>query len=151
MIQDDPYHLRRFVRAQEGSYPSALKELRSGRKQSHWMWYVFPQVMGLGSSSMAEEYAIRSHEEALAYLAHPLLGERLKECCEALLRHEGNDIEEIMGFPDHLKLNSSMTLFSSIAEEPSIFDRVLRAFYEGKRDEKTLHFLASHESGMDQT
>jgi len=143
MIQDDPYNLRRFLSAQEEDYQLALEELRRGQKVSHWIWYIFPQLMGLGTSSMAQDYAVRSREEAVAYLTHPILGERLKECCEALLIHEGDSIEDIMGFPDDMKLKSSMTLFSSVAYEPVIFDRVLDVFYDGNRDKKTINFLAS--------
>ena len=142
MMADDPYKLERFLTAQEQNYSDALRELRRGRKQSHWIWYVFPQVAGLGNSPTAQHYAIGSQEEAVAYLAHPVLGQRLRECCEALLPHRGSQITDIMGFPDDLKLRSSMTLFASVAEDPQIFQAVLDAFYGGRADQKTIDFLS---------
>ena len=117
----DPYNLGRFLSAQSDDYEIALQELQRGSKESHWIWYIFPQVAGLGSSSMAQEYAIQSREEALAYLHHEILGTRLTTCANALLQVEGKSIEEIMGFPDDLKLKSSMTLFAAISPPDSIF------------------------------
>ncbi|MFT3788813.1 MAG: DUF1810 domain-containing protein [Tepidisphaeraceae bacterium] len=108
----DPHDLHRFVEAQEDVYPYALAELKAGRKQTHWMWFIFPQMGGLGHSSMAHRYAIRSLEQAKAYLAHPLLGARLIECAEAVLAVQGKSAREIMGSPDDLKLRSSATLFA---------------------------------------
>lgn len=141
MNTPDPYPLQRFLAAQGDDYEFALRELRNGRKESHWIWYIFPQVAGLGQSSMAERYAIRSRAEAVAYLNHPVLGSRLRECCETLLAHRGKRVEEIMGYPDDLKLRSSMTLFAAISDHDSVFYRVLDAFYAGHPDEKTIAFL----------
>lgn len=137
----DPYKLNRFLTAQLDDYSTALAELRRGRKESHWIWYIFPQVTGLGRSSIAEEYAIKSKEEGMAYLEHDVLGPRLRECAGTLLNHEDRNIEEIMGFPDDLKLRSSMTLFASLAAADSVFHQVLRIFYAGEMDAKTLTFL----------
>jgi uncharacterized protein (DUF1810 family) len=144
MPTPDPHDLQRFLDAQNGSYDTALSELRQGRKTSHWIWFVFPQVSGLGTSPIAEKYAIRSREEAADYLAHPVLGARLRECAEALLRHKDSTIDDIMGFPDNLKLRSSMTLFGSLCEEGSVFHAVLDLFFKGESDLKTLAFLQTH-------
>jgi uncharacterized protein (DUF1810 family) len=141
MNGSDPHNLQRFLAAQESDYNTALSELRRGRKQSHWIWYVFPQVQGLGYSSMAQEYAIRSREEGLAYLEHPILGARLRDCATAVLGHQGKQIGDIMGTPDDLKLRSSMTLFASLSEPGSVFHKVLEAFYGGRMDPRTLTFL----------
>lgn len=141
---DDPFGLERFVAAQERMYDAAIRELRAATKKSHWIWYIFPQVAGLGSSAMSHHYAIRSKEEAAAYLAHPVLGPRLAECANALLAHTGKSAEEIMGFPDDLKLRSSMTLFTAVSEKNSPFQAVLDRFYAGKPDVLTEHYLAEH-------
>ena len=141
MAETDPHHVQRFLAAQAEDYECALSELERGRKESHWIWYIFPQVAGLGRSSMAEEYAIGSRDEAVAYLNHPVLGARLQQCCEALLKHEGKRIQGIMGFPDDLKLRSSMTLFALISKSDSAFRKVLNAFYSGQMDDKTVAFL----------
>ena len=141
MIVDDPYNLQRFLNAQEVNYTIALEELGHGKKESHWIWYIFPQVEGLGSSSMAQKFAIRSRDEAAAYLAHAMLGPRLRECCEALLSHATTPIEIIMGYPDDLKLRSSMTLFAAITDNDPIFRQVLNLFFEGQSDDHTLNFL----------
>ena len=138
----DPHDLARFVEAQRGVHADALAELRAGRKRSHWMWFVFPQVTGLGASSTAQFYAIQSRAEASAYLAHPLLGARLQECAGALLAVDGRTAEQIMGFPDHLKLQSSMTLFAALAGPGNPFAAVLDRYYEGRRCPQTLAFLA---------
>jgi uncharacterized protein (DUF1810 family) len=138
----DPHNLQRFLAAQEKSYGSALRELAAGKKRSHWIWYIFPQVAGLGYSSTAQFYAIQSKEEAVAYLGHDILGSRLRECCEALLRHRGKKIHDIMGYPDDLKLCSSLTLFAFISAQSSIFHKVLSTFYAGQMDEKTAEFLS---------
>ncbi|MFG1606690.1 DUF1810 domain-containing protein [Actinoplanes sp. NPDC049265] len=137
--------LDRFVRAQSGGvFETALAELRAGRKRSHWMWYVFPQLDGLGSSPTARAYAISGLTEAAAYLAHPVLGPRLAECCSALLSVSG-DISDIMGYPDDLKLRSSMTLFAAAAAEPGLFQQVLDRYYDGP-DERTRTLLNAAQS-----
>ncbi len=138
---DDPFQLRRFEMAQEGLYPQALSELRAGEKRSHWMWFIFPQIDGLGSSHNARLYAIKSREEAEAYLRHPILGARLHDCCEALLGLASDDATRILGQPDDLKLRSSMTLFAAVAGPDSIFEQVLEKFYEGKTDARTVELL----------
>jgi uncharacterized protein (DUF1810 family) len=134
----DPYGLQRFVDAQDGTYERALQELRAGRKTSHWMWFVFPQIAGLGRSPMAQRYAIGSLDEARAYLAHPTLGPRLRESAEALLGHTGASPESILGGIDALKLRSSMTLFDRAAQDDDRFARVLAAFFAGEPDPATL-------------
>ena len=119
----------------------ALSELRAGRKRSHWIWFVFPQVAGLGSSSMSGRYAIRSLDEARAYLEHPVLGPRLIECVEAVLAHPGTPVADMFPYPDDLKLRSSMTLFEGAAAPGSVFGRVIDEFFGGERDDKTLALL----------
>ena len=141
MADSDPYRLSRFVEAQRGVYAGALAEIRAGRKRSHWMWYIFPQIAGLGSSPMAEKYAIQSVAEAKAYLVHPVLGTRLIECCEAAVAVEGRTAHEIFGSPDDLKLRSSATLFAKVSPAGSVFERLLAKYYEGDRDERTLRLL----------
>ncbi len=141
--EDDPYDLSRFVSAQAGVYDTALAELRGGLKRSHWMWFIFPQIQGLGHSSTAEYYSIKSIEEARSYLNHPVLGPRLVECAEALLAINGRTASEIFGSPDDLKLRSSMTLFAAVAEPPSVFARVLDKYYGGEKDMRTLSLLGS--------
>ena len=133
--------LARFVKAQEGDYARALREIQSGRKRSHWMWYIFPQLRGLGFSSTAQFYGIRDLEEAVAYMAHPVLGPRLVEISEALLALETNDPGRVLGYPDDLKLRSCMTLFELAAPEQPVFGRVLEKFYAGRRDPRTLELL----------
>jgi uncharacterized protein (DUF1810 family) len=132
--------LDRFVSAQDGVYPDALAEIRAGRKRRHWMWFVFPQFAGLGSSSTAQRYAIASLDEARAYLAHPVLGPRLRECVAALLAVEGRSAGDIFGYPDDLKLRSSMTLFARAADDPAAFEAVLDRYYDGP-DERTLDLI----------
>lgn len=141
--RDDPFDLRRFTRAQEGVYDHVLAELRSGRKRSHWMWFIFPQIDGLGHSPTSRYYAIKSLEEARHYLDHSLLGMRLLECCEALLAVEGRPAAEIFGYPDDFKLRSSMTLFAQAAGPGSVFDRVLSKYFHGEPDAMTLQLLAA--------
>jgi uncharacterized protein (DUF1810 family) len=141
--QQDPYDLQRFLAAQSEDYERALSELQRGRKESHWIWYIFPQVAGLGHSHMAQKYAIQPRNEAVAYLNHPVLGSRLQQCCEALLRHRGKRVEDIMGYPDDLKLRSAMTLFAAVSERENVFQKVLDAFYSGELDERTIAFLNS--------
>jgi uncharacterized protein (DUF1810 family) len=137
----DPHDLNRFVQAQQGDYDRALAEIRGGRKESHWMWYIFPQFEGLGSSSTSRLYSIKSVAEAEAYLAHPVLGPRLLECCDAALRVEGRSAVEIFGAIDERKLRSCATLFARVSQPDSVFDRLLEKFFDGKRDEKTLGLL----------
>ena len=137
----DPHDLGRFVRAQAGDYQRALAELRSGRKRSHWMWYVFPQLDGLGSSPTAKRYAIRSLDEARAYREHPLLGARLVECAEAVLAVESRSANEILGSPDDLKLRSCATLFARASPAGSVFHRLLDKYYGGEADPRTLRLL----------
>jgi len=138
---DDPYNLSRFVRAQEDDYERALAEIKSGQKRTHWMWYIFPQIDGLGFSSTAKHYAIKSVEEAKAYLDHAVLGPRLRECADAALKVEGRSATEIFGSPDDLKLRSCATLFAFVSSPGSVFERALVKYYEGGRDEKTLRLL----------
>jgi len=137
----DPYDLNRFVEAQEVNYSDALSELRAGHKRSHWMWYVFPQIAGLGHSAMSARYSIRSEDEARAYLVHPVLGPRLVECAEAILGVENSSALEILGSPDDLKLKSSATLFAYISAEGSVFHRILDTFYSSEPDLRTLQLL----------
>lgn len=137
----DPFDLERFVMAQAGAFADALVELEAGRKRSHWMWFVFPQMAGLGRSETARFFGIRSADEARAYLAHPLLGPRLRQCCAALLRHRDQSAEAILGSIDALKLKSSMTLFEAVAGDPAPFAAVLDAFHQGRRDPLTLDLL----------
>ena len=138
---DDPHGLSRFVSAQANDYERALGELRSGRKRSHWMWYVFPQLDGLGSSPNAKRFAIKSLDEARAYLEHPLLGPRLLECAEAVLGVEGRSAGEILGSPDDLKLRSCATLFACVSLAGSAFHRLLAKYYGGAPDRRTLELL----------
>ena len=133
--------LDRFLEAQERIYEIALKEIRNGEKESHWMWYIFPQLRGLGKSRMAYAYGINGLEEAKAYLAHPILSARLIEISEALLEHKDQDIEDILGDIDAMKLRSSMTLFALISEEGSVFHQVLNCFYDGEMDELTKQLI----------
>ena len=138
---NDLFSLQRFVEAQQPIYPQALAELQAGRKRSHWMWFVFPQLQGLGRSETARRYAISDVEQARAYLAHPLLGPRLQECTRALLQHADRSAREILGTPDDLKFRSSMTLFAAVADEPALFEQALEAFFDGKADRLTLERL----------
>jgi uncharacterized protein (DUF1810 family) len=143
-MSEDPYLLQRFVDAQEDAaiYARALGELRDGRKRGHWIWFVFPQIAGLGSSPLSRAYAIGSIEEARAYLAHPVLGPRLRECCEALLAAPLSlTAEQILGAIDALKLRSSMTLFLHAAPDDPTFTQVLNRFYDGEEDPETTRRL----------
>ena len=137
----DPYRLERFVEAQDGVHTRALTELRAGRKTSHWMWFVLPQVAGLGSSPMSQHYAIGSLGEARAYLEHPVLGPRLVECARAVASHPDRTAREIMGSPDDAKLRSSMTLFALAADSEPVFQQVLDTFFAGERDPRTVDLL----------
>ncbi|HJV77260.1 MAG TPA: DUF1810 domain-containing protein [Paludibacter sp.] len=135
------FDLERFITAQEKQYPAALAEIKNGRKESHWMWFVFPQIDGLGLSSLSKKYAIKSRREAVAYLQHSVLGPRLTEITEALLGVEGRSAPEIMGSPDYLKLKSCMTLFALVSHEDSLFQRVLDKYFGGELDERTVDLL----------
>ncbi|MFA5910028.1 MAG: DUF1810 domain-containing protein [Vicinamibacterales bacterium] len=138
MTLPDPHFLSRFVQAQADDYAQALSEIRSGRKRSHWMWYIFPQYDGLGSSATARHYAIKSLAEAEAYLRHPVLGPRLLECAEAALAVEGRSAAEMFGFPDDIKLRSCATLFALVSPSGSVFERLLDTYFDGERDDKTV-------------
>ncbi len=135
------YDLDKFLRAQAGDYETALAEIRAGRKESHWIWYIFPQLRGLGASSASYLYGISGLEEARAYLAHPVLSARLTEISEAMLSHTDKSAYQILGGTDAKKLRSSMTLFALISPEDSVFHRILRQFYGGRMDRKTLNLL----------
>ena len=136
------YDLSRFLEAQNNSYDTALREIRAGRKRSHWMWYIFPQIQGLGYSAMAQHYAIRDLGEAREYVQHPLLGPRLIEISEALLSLDESDPRRVMGSPDDLKLRSCMTLFQCAAPDQPVFGKVLDKFYGGQPDGRTLEILS---------
>ena len=143
----DPYHLDRFVQAQERTYESALTEIRNGRKRSHWMWFIFPQFEGLGSSAQSVFFSIRSLAEANAYLAHPLLGPRLIECARALLAIDGRSAIDIFGSPDDMKLRSSATLFGRVSPDGSVFHRILDKYFGGRADERTLRLVGARNAG----
>lgn len=145
-MPDDPHDLQRFLDAQSRSYVTALAEIRAGWKRSHWMWYVFPQFDGLGFSAASRHYAIKSLDEARAYLAHPVLGSRLSECCEALMALGESDPHEIFGSPDDLKLGSSMTLFAQVSVDESVFHRVLNKYFDGERDKRTIELIVKSQS-----
>jgi uncharacterized protein (DUF1810 family) len=133
--------LRRFLDAQQRDYATALTEIRGGQKRSHWMWYIFPQIDGLGYSEMAKRYAIKDLAEAAEYLAHPLLGTRLKEITAALLDLNNHNATQVMGSPDDLKLRSSMTLFALVEGTDSVFEAVLKKFFDGHKDPATLQLV----------
>ena len=137
----DPHDLKRFVDAQNPLFDQVRAELKSGRKRGHWMWFMFPQLKGLGSSQMATHYGIASREEAQAYLNHPVLGPRLKELTGLVNNIEGSSISEIMGYPDDLKFHSSMTLFSSVTTDNQVFQEALRKYFDGELDSRTLQLL----------
>jgi len=141
-MTSDGFDLQRFVAAQEKVYFRVVKELRNGRKDSHWIWYIFPQIDGLGTSSTTKRYSIKSIAEAKAYLDHDVLGPRLCECVNLVLAVEGKSISKIMGYPDDLKLCSSMTLFSQVSDNP-IFVQVLDKYFSGKGDERTLEIIGN--------
>ncbi len=138
----DPFDLQRFLDAQSSIYPRVLDELRRGRKESHWMWFIFPQLAGLGYSAMPQRFAISSREEAIAYLRHTILGARLKKCTALVNAIEGRTILEILGSPDDLKFRSSITLFGAVSLEPE-FAAAISKFYGGTPDQATLDLLAS--------
>ena len=135
--------LSRFIKAQDNDYERALSEIKSGKKRTHWMWYVFPQIKGLGFSETAKYYSIENIKEAEAFLAHPLLGARLIEISNALLELPSDDAYAILGSPDDAKLKSSMTLFSSLHNTNHVFEAVLNKFFNGMKDEKTLAIISS--------
>jgi uncharacterized protein (DUF1810 family) len=137
----DPFDLQRFLDAQSSVFPLVLDELRRGRKQSHWMWFIFPQLAGLGHSAMAQRFAIASRAEAVAYLGHGVLGSRLRECTALVNGVEDRTILEILGSPDDLKFHSSMTLFGAVSSDPK-FAVAITKFYGGKRDQRTLDLLS---------
>lgn len=139
------HHLQRFLIAQEKDYATALEEVKQGRKKSHWMWYIFPQIQGLGFSETSRHYAIKDRSEAAAYMKHPLLGHRLITICNALLYQPEKDATKIFGSPDYLKLKSSMTLFSSVPQADPVFAAVLEKFFNGEQDKATLQILSSLE------
>ncbi len=140
---DDPFDLQRFVDAQAACYGRVVAELTRGRKESHWSWFVFPQLAGLGSSAMAARYAIRSLAEASAYLNHPILGARLRECVSAMNRHEGTGAEDILGHVDALKFRSCLTLFLQLADPEPEFRQALERFFHGEPDPATLSLLGT--------
>ena len=137
----DRFNLARFVEAQERDYERALSELKAGRKRSHWMWYVFPQLEGLGSSPTSRYFAVRNVEEAAAYLAHPVLGPRLVQVSEAVLQLEGRSATDVFGSPDDMKLRSSATLFAAVSPEGSVFHRIVEKYFDGRADDRTLALL----------
>ena len=139
----DEYNLNRFVEAQMITYEGAMLELARGRKESHWIWYIFPQIEGLGSSDTAKLYAIKSLEEGRAYLRHPELGPRLIEACEILLSLKDASMDEVMGFPDDLKLQSSMTLFETLPDSSSIFTKIIEIYFDNERDKNSLEIIQS--------
>tara|TARA_R110002096_G_scaffold4501_38_gene21296 strand:- start:1963 stop:2397 length:435 start_codon:yes stop_codon:yes gene_type:complete len=141
MPAEDPFSLERFESAQEGIYDTVCRELKKGKKRSHWMWFIFPQLDGLGRSSTARHYAIKSLEEADAYLAHATLGPRLLECCQLILGIEGTSATDIFGFPDDVKLRSSMTLFAKVDGAPTEFQRVIDKYFGGEFDQRTIELL----------
>jgi uncharacterized protein (DUF1810 family) len=141
MEMNDPFDLQRFVTAQDPVFAQVRAELQRGSKAGHWMWFVFPQLKGLGHSSMAEKFGISSRAEAESYLQHPILGPRLTECTELVNRVNGRSIEQILGYPDNLKFRSSMTLFNLVAPGNKIFTDALQKYFDGQRDQLTLDRL----------
>jgi uncharacterized protein (DUF1810 family) len=139
---DDRFQLQRFVDAQRPVYAIVLNELRAGRKRSHWMWFIFPQVSGLGHSATSQTFAVSSLSEAAAYLAHPTLGPRLRECAALVAGIDGHSIDEIFGYPDDLKFHSSMTLFARAAPGEPIFATCLQKYFAGQPDPRTLGLLS---------
>jgi uncharacterized protein (DUF1810 family) len=139
--KNDPFNLNRFVQAQQANYEQALSEIKSGRKRSHWMWYVFPQLDGLAFSSTSKHYAIKSLDEARAYLEHPVLGPRLLACAHAAVGIEGRSATEVFGSPDDLKLKSCATLFACVSPDESVFHKLLTRYFRGSTDARTLGLL----------
>lgn len=144
-MADDPFHLQRFLDAQNGRFETALAELSSGRKNSHWMWFVFPQMQGLGFSTTSHFYGLTGLEEGRAYLAHPVLGERLRRATAATLPHASRGARALFGSPDDMKFRSSLTLFARAARQPdSIFRQALAVFFDGEADPRTLGLVGDH-------
>jgi uncharacterized protein (DUF1810 family) len=143
MMTNEIDDLQRFIEAQAEDFATALSEIQRGRKHSHWMWYIFPQIDGLGLSAMSKRYAIRNLDQARAYLAHPVLGPRLVRCCEAALEVQGRSAHEIFGSPDDMKLRSSATLFAQVSAPRSVFHQVLEKYFDGKVDTATLRLTAT--------
>ena len=143
LFQVDQYNLNRFIEAQLVTYDGVMLELARGRKESHWIWYIFPQIVGLGNSDTTKLYAIKSLEEGRAYLKHPVLGQRLIKACEILLSLRGASIDEVMGLPDDLKLLSSMTLFEALSDSNSIFTKMIEFYFDDERDETSLEIIKS--------
>jgi len=139
----DKHNLNRFLEAQVTSYEVAMLELARGRKESHWIWYIFPQIIGLGSSDTTKLYSIKSLEEGRTYLEHPVLGQRLIEACEIILSLKDVSMDEVMGFPDDLKLLSSMTLFEALSDSSSIFTKIIEIYFDDERDEASLEIIKS--------
>ena len=135
---NDSYNLQRFIEAQEHVYVQVCAELRQGRKTSHWMWFIFPQIRGLGSSETAQYFAIADRQEAVAYAAHPVLGGRLRECAARVLQVDNKSVEQIFGYPDNLKFHSSMTLFARTADDNQVFVEALKKYFSGALDPQTL-------------
>ena len=133
--------LSRYLKAQENTYTTALNEIKNGQKRTHWMWFIFPQINGLGNTEISKKYSIKTIEEAISYLNHPILGERLKEITGELLQLKGKSAFEIFGSPDDKKLKSGMTLFSVVSREPNLFLSVLENYFKGEKDERTLENL----------
>lgn len=140
---EDIYNLQRFVDAQGHDYESVVKELESGQKQGHWMWYIFPQIKGLGRSEVAQRFAISCKQEAKAYLQHPILGPRLRQCTKLVNSVEGRSIEQIFSFPDNMKFHSSMTLFMFSCDENDLFIEALNKYFDGSYDNLTIDILSS--------
>ncbi|OQW37925.1 MAG: calpastatin [Nitrospira sp. SG-bin1] len=140
----DKCHLQRFLDAQAPVYDTVLAELRAGRKSSHWIWFIFPQIAGLGHSAMAQQFAITSLDEAKAYLQHPVLGQRLRECTQLVMNVEGRSAEEIFSYPDNLKFRSCMTLFMTATTDNALFNAALLEYFDGKPDQLTMNVLARH-------
>lgn len=140
----DDYNVQRFLEAQVHVYDAVLDELRVGEKSRHWMWYIFPQITGLGHSGTAEKFAIASLDEAKAYLQHPVLGSRLRECTQPVLNVEGRSAEQIFGYPDHLKFRSCLTLFMTATTDNKVFNDALLKYFDGKPDTLTLDLFSHH-------
>lgn len=144
---DDPHNLQRFVDAQDRVFNQVCSELRHGSKRSHWMWFIFPQIKGLGHSAVSVKYSMTSLEEARAFLNHPILGPRLRECTRLVNQIEGRSIEDIFGYPDDLKFHSSITLFAQASPEDQVFQKALQKFFTGEFDQLTLDQLRTQKSG----
>ncbi len=138
---EDKYNLERFVLRHKETYETAINELKKGKKQSHWMWWIFPQIYGFGLSQNTKDYSIKSREEARAFLDHPYLGKNLRDICKVLLEMKSSDAYYVFGFPDEMKFRSSMTLFSEIAPEEEIFDKIIQKFFKGQKDVRSVEII----------